>query len=127
MGHSFLWALPLFATSVWADLVKVAEAEGITYYLDPLSISVADGFRRVSVIQNYARQERSRSVVYDIDCHEHRLRFIAVTEYSDPMARGQTVDSWQTESGWIDVAFKNGQQHRRPEPYRAIVQFVCTR
>jgi hypothetical protein len=123
--------LLLSATSVLADSVKVAETSDTAYYLDPASISARNGFRRVSVIHDYSKQEpagaRSRSVLYEIDCVEERLRSIAVTEYSEPMARGPSVNSWQRESEWLYVAARTGSNIAVRTPYRPIVRFVCSR
>jgi hypothetical protein len=123
--------LLLSATSVLADWAKVAETPGTAYYLDPASISAKDGFRRVSVIHDYSKQDpagaRSRAVLYEIDCAEERLRSIAVTEYSEPMARGQGINSWQRESEWLYVAPRTGSNIAVRTPYKPAVRFVCPR
>ena len=121
----------LVATSTWADLVKVSEATDTVYYLDSASISDKDKFRRVSVIQDYAKQEpsgaRSRRVLYEIDCTEERLRSIAGMEHSDSMAQGNSVNSWERESEWLYVAPRTGSSIASRTPYRPILKFVCSR
>jgi hypothetical protein len=123
--------LLLSAPSVLADRVKVAETADTAYYVDPASISAKDGFRLVSVIHDYSKQEpagaRSRSVSYEIDCAEERLRSIAVTEYSEPMAGGQSLNSRQRESEWLYVAPRTGSNIAVRTPYKPIVRFVCSR
>ena len=123
--------LLLVATSTWADLVKVSEATDTVYYLDSASISDKDKFRRVSVIQDYAKQEtsgaRSRRVLYEIDCTEERLRSIAGTEHSDSMAQGNSVNSWERASEWLYVAPRTGSSIASRTPYRPILKSVCSR
>src|SRR4029450_7363706 len=113
------------------DLVKVSEATDTVYYLDQASISDKGKFRRVSVIQDYAKQEpsgvRSRRVLYEIDCTEERLRSIAGMEHSDSMAQGNSVNSWERESEWLYVAPRTGSRIASRTPYRSILKFVCAR
>ena len=47
---------------------------------------------------------RSRRVSYEIDCTAERLRSLSVTEHSEPMAGGTSVNSWARESDWLYVA-----------------------
>ena len=123
--------LLLAATSAWADLVKVAETANTVYYLDPASISGKGDLRRVPVIQDYPKQEpggtRSRRVSYEIDCGGERLRSVAATEYSEPMAQGKSVNSWESESEWLYVAPRTGSNIASRTPYRPILKFVCSR
>jgi len=121
----------LVATSTWADLVKVSDATDTVYYLDPASISDKGKYRRVSVIQDYAKQEpkgaRYRRVLYEIDCTEERLRSIAGMEHSDSMAQGNSFNSWERESEWLYVAARTGSSIASRTPYRPILKFVCSR
>jgi len=123
--------LLLAAASAWADWVKVTETRDTGYYLDPASISDQGDFRRVSVIQDYAQQApggvRSRRVSYEIDCAGERLRSVAATEYSQPMAQGASVNSWERESEWLSVASRTGSNIPSRTPYRPILRFVCSR
>jgi hypothetical protein len=101
------------------------------YYVDPGSVSDKDSVRRVSVLHDYAKPEpggvRSRRVVYEIDCARERLRSLSATEYSEPMAQGKTVNSWERESDWLYVAPTTGSNIPSRTPYRPIVKFVCSR
>lgn len=130
MGPLFLSALLLIAPA-YADVVKVAEADDTAYYVDASSISERDDLLRVSVVQDYSKPDfagvRSRTVLYEIDCVGERLRSIAGVEYSEAMARGQSVNSWQRESAWLYVAAKTGSHIAVRSPYRSIVKFVCSR
>jgi hypothetical protein len=81
MRTTVFLAMLLFAAAAWADLVKIAESENTTYYVDSATISIEDAYRRVSVIHDFAKSEpggmRSRLVSYDVDCTEQRLRSTA--------------------------------------------------
>ena len=123
--------LMLGAASVWADWVKVTETGDTAYYVDPAAVGDTGGFRRVSVIQDYATQGpggvRSRQVLYEIDCTGERLRSLSVTEHSEPMARGERVNSWERESEWLYVAPRTGSNIAARGTYRTILRFVCSR
>jgi surface-adhesin protein E len=123
--------LLLAATSASADWVKVSETADTVYYIDPALITDKSNLRRVSVIQNYAKQElsgvRSRVVSYEIDCAGQRLRSIAATEHSEPMAQGKSVSSWIRESDWLYLAPRTGSNIAPQTPYRPILRFVCSR
>jgi hypothetical protein len=125
-------AVMLFtAHCAWAEAVKVTETIDTVFYVDPASIGSQDNFRRVAVIQDYAKQEpsgvRSRRVVYDIDCGGERLRSLSATEHSEPMAAGKPVHSWERESDWLYVAPRTGSNIPSRTTYRAIFRFVCSR
>ena len=123
--------LMLAAAPAWADLVKVTETGDTLYYVDPTSISDKEDFRRVSVLQDYATLEpggtRSRRVSYEVDCAAERLRSVAATEYTEPMAQGKSANSWERESAWLYVAPRTGSNIPSRTPYRAILGFVCSR
>lgn len=121
----------LAATSAWASWVKVAEVGDTVYYVDPESVGGKGSVRRVSVIHDYAKEEpggvRSRRVLYEIDCAGERLKSLAATEHSEPMAQGKTLNSWERESDWLYVAPVTGSSLPSRTPYRPIVRFVCAR
>jgi len=124
-------ALLLAAAPAWADWVKITATADTVYHLDPASISDTGEFRRVSVIQDYATQEpdgtRSRRVSYEIDCVRERLRSVAATGHSEPMAQGESLGAWERESEWLYVAPKTGSSIPPRTPYRPILRFVCSR
>jgi len=123
--------LLLAATAAWADWVKVTETGDTVFYVDPAAIGTTDGHRRASVLQDYAATEpggvRSRQVSYEIDCAGERLRSLAVSEHSEPMARGARVNAWERESEWLYVAPRTGSNIPSKGAYRAILRFVCSR
>ena len=123
--------LLLAAASAWADWVKITETTDTVYYLDPALISDNGKFRRVVVIKNDATHEpagtRSRRVSYEIDCVGERLRSVASTEYSEPMAQGKSVNSWERQSEWLYVAPITGSNIPPRTPYRLILKFVCSK
>lgn len=123
--------LLLAATSAWADWMKVADDGDTVYYVDAASVGEKDGLRRVAVIHDYAKPEpggvRSRQVSYEIQCATERLRSVAATEHSEPMAQGKVVRSWERASDWHYVAARTGSNIPSRTPYWSIVRFVCSR
>jgi hypothetical protein len=124
-------AVMLFAaTSAWAEWAKVTETGDTVFYVDRASIDPKGDLRRVAVIQDYAKQEpggvRSRRVSYEIDCAAERLRSLSVTEHSEPMAGGKSVNSWERESEWLYVAPRTGSNISSRTAYRTILRFVCS-
>ena len=126
-----LTLLLLAGNSASANLVKVTEVGGTTYYVDSASVSGTDNIRRVPVIHDYATPEfdgvRSRRVIYDIDCAGERLRSVSVNEYSTSMAQGTSVRSAERETDWLYVAPVTGSSLPPRTPLRSIVKFVCSR
>ncbi len=125
-----LTLLLLLTTSASANLQKVTEVGGTTYYVDS-SVSGGDNLRRVAVVHDYATPEpdgvRSRRVVYDINCSAERLRSVSVNEYSTPMAQGTSTRSAERESDWLYVTPVTGSSLPARTPLRSIVKFVCSR
>ena len=122
--------LLLTATPAWADWVKVTEVSDTAYYVDPESLGKGN-VRRAAVIHDYAKPEpgglRSRRVMYEFDCAEQRLRSLSATEYSEPMGKGKSVNSWERESEWLYVAPTTGSNIPSRTPYRPILRFICSR
>ena len=124
-------ALLFAATSAWAEWVKVTETPDTVFYVDPASIGDKEKVRRVAVVQDYAKQEpggvRSRRVLYEIDCAGERMKSLSVMEHSEPMAGGKSVNSWERESEWLNVAPRTGSNISSSTTYRTILRFVCSR
>src|SRR5687768_2926150 len=125
----FLPLLLSAANSAWAEWVKITETTDTAFYADRASLGDKGNVRRVAVLQDYAKQEpggvRSRRVSYEIDCTAERLRSLSVTEHSESMAGGTSVNSWARESEWMYVAPRTGSNISR-STYRTILRFVCT-
>lgn len=121
--------LILAATSSSAEWTKVTATTDSAYYVDPASMSNSGNLRRVWVIQDYAKQEpngtRSWRMLLQIDCTGERLRRLAATEYSEAMAGGKILSSWDGESDWIYVAPMTGTNIPPRTPYRLILKFAC--
>jgi hypothetical protein len=124
-------ALLLAAAPAWAEWVKVTESVDTAYYVDLASIVRTGDLRRATVLQDRAGQEsdgvRSRRVSYEIDCASERLKSLAATEYSESMAQGSVVKSWESESTWLYVAPRTGSNIPSRTPYLPILRFVCSR
>lgn len=124
-------AMLLAATSAWADWTKVAATADASFYVDPASIGPKARFQQVAVVQDNAKPDsvgaRSLRVSYEIDCTEGRLRSLSATGYSEPMAVGKTVDSWNRESDWLYIAPRTGTNIAPSAVFTAVVKFVCSR
>jgi hypothetical protein len=131
MGAILTAVMLVAATSAWAEWGKVTETADTVFYVDPASIDHKGNFRRVAVIQDYAKQEpggvRSRRVLYEIDCTGEGLRSLSVSEHSEPMAGGKSMNSWERESEWLYVAPRTGSNVPSRTAYRPILKFVCSR
>jgi hypothetical protein len=94
-------------------------------------VSDKGNLRRTLVIHDYAQPEsggvRSRRVQYEINCAAPRIRSLAATEHSEPMAQGKPLNSWERESDWLYVAPTTGSNLPSRSPYRPVVRFVCSR
>jgi hypothetical protein len=114
-----------------ADWSKVAETAEAAYYVDAASIGDSNGFRRVAVAQSYAAPERggvrSRLIQYEVDCGAERLRSVAGSEHSEPMAQGARAHAWERQSEWLYVGARTGTLVASRSPYRSIVKAVCAR
>jgi hypothetical protein len=126
--------LLLVATLVSAASVKVTEFGDTVYYVEPESIARTNNYEtiyRAAVVHDYAKPEpsgvRSRKVWYEINCSAERLRSVSATEYSAPLAQGNSVNSWQRESEWLYIAPVTGTNIPAKTPYRPIVKYVCSR
>ena len=137
--RTLISALLLFAAApACADWVKVVEAADSSYYVDPTSASYRPAasmsyglnIGRVYVMQEYAKPDasgvRSRVVLYEIDCNGNGLRSLSETNYSEPMAQGKPVDSWESTSPWLYLTPITGSNIPPRTPYRPIVKFVCS-
>jgi hypothetical protein len=113
------------------DWVKVTETADASYFVDAASIARSGPFRRAAILQSYAEPEaggvRSRLVHYEIDCSGERLRSVAASEHSEPMAQGMRLHTWERASEWLYVAPRTGTSVASRTPYRSIVKLVCAR
>ena len=128
MRHLLL-SLLLPAGLASAVAVKVDEMPGTTWYVETGSIVIAGDVRRVVVVQDYANAEadgvRSRAFTYEIHCLAERLRSVAVSEHSQPMAQGSAVRSSATQWEWRYLEPRTGSNIARRTPYRSIAKLVC--
>ena len=99
--------LSLAATSAFAGWVKVgADASGV-YYLDPATMHEEESIRRISTLTDLkapgAHGERSRQSLDEYDCKGRRRRILSVSEFSEPMGRGNLLASDRIGTKWYPV------------------------
>jgi hypothetical protein len=116
------------AAAAHADWVPMGEHGGATFYIDPASVIRNGNLFRVSAIQDLAQPEagaRSRLVLYEVDCGGFAIRSLAITEYSESMAKGSRVSEAQRESPWLFVTARTGTRIAPRTPFAEIVRRVC--
>jgi len=134
--------LMALATPAWAEWVKYSQdADGASYYFDPVTVKKRGHVRRVWEIRDLRKRPRSakmwsctgrdgKSFVTNVekdtigavchrvgeampssyrslaeyDCKEDRLRVLSITTHSGSMAAGETLESQDGVSEWIDIA-----------------------
>jgi len=121
--------LALVAVSARAELTKVVDTGDVAYYVDPKTVTVDGDFRRAPLIQNFAKAGadgvRSQKLALEVDCSTTRLRSVASSWYSEPMAAGKPIESKEVDSDWLYVAPKTGSNIPPGTPYRYVWEFVC--
>ena len=108
MKKLFLVVLMMLACSAWAEWVMYFEAKTITYFYDPATIRKDGNMRRVWVLydlrERYKEAEMSYRTQYEFDCKQERVRFLAASAHSEPMAGGKTLYSSGEENNWRAIA-----------------------
>lgn len=96
------------AAPIWAQWVKVEDAEHAVHYIDSASISKIGQMRRIWVTQ-YLREkgpdgEMSRRAFLEYDCAGRRFRYLSAAKHTAPMLGGLAPSSQggtPKESGYI--------------------------
>ena len=96
--HILLVALvPIVATSVRAEWVKVGEDDGSVVYVDPSTLQKAGDVRRAWTLSDLKLARSDDVVSYrtldDFNCKEARRRTLFRVTYAGPMATGKVLDS----------------------------------
>ena len=108
MKKLFLVSLMMLAGSAWAEWVMYSQRESVTYYYDSATIRKDGNMRRVWVLydlrERYKEAEMSYRTQYEFDCKQERVRFLAASAHSEPMAGGKTLYSSGEENNWRAIA-----------------------
>jgi hypothetical protein len=112
-------AVPVVAQAEW---VFVSKSDKINYYLDPSSVEIDWGFRRVWQLQDLVQPEegvRSRRFLAEYECPQKRWRVLQISSHTEPMATGNPVVSGPQSREWEFIVPNT--------PGEAMFKMVCSR
>ena len=103
-----LFSLLLVAGSACAEWERVAvNTDGTTAYVDPATIQKTGELVRVSELQDLKERSpdggMSVPLRNEYDCGARKYRNIVLAEYSEPMAKGNTVALDNSPDDWHEV------------------------
>ena len=108
MKKLFLVSLMMLAGSAWAEWVMYSKNEEATFYFDPATIRKDGNMRRVWELQDLSKRHKegeiSRRLRAEYNCKQERVRFLAASAHSEPMAGGKTLYSSGEENNWRAIA-----------------------
>ena len=108
MKKLFLVSLMMLAGSSWAEWVMYSKNESETVYYDPATIRKDGNMRRVWELQDLSKRHKegeiSRRLRAEYDCKQERVRFLAASGHSEPMAGGKVLMTEEGPSGWQEIA-----------------------
>lgn len=115
--------LALAAAPAWAEWVNLSETDTATHYIDPATIRKDGNLRRVWELQDLKQRhkdgEMSRRVLAEYDCKEERRRFLSISGHSEPMARGNVLDTDYSPGEWRYIPPNT--------PSESVLRFVCAK
>lgn len=104
---TLLLALLLITGSAWAEWVRVAWNDAADIYIDPATIRIDGGLRRVWEVQDLKQRgeggklsSRYRS---EYDCKQERYKFLSLSYHSEAMASGTLLASEIGNDRWLDI------------------------
>ena len=118
MKKLFLIGLMMLASSAWAEWVFYSETDTSTFYYDPATIKKDGHIRRVWELNNLRKRhkdgEMSRRYRTEYDCKQERMKFLGLSEHSEPMAGGEVLKTLGEDKEWravppgtpVEITFK---------------------
>ena len=107
MKKLFLVCLMMLAGSAWAEWVFYSETDTITFYYDPATIKKDGHIRRVWQLTDLRKRhkdgEMSRRSRIEYDCKQERMKFLGLSEHSEPMAGGEVLVMEGEDKEWREV------------------------
>jgi hypothetical protein len=102
-----LICLMMLAGSAWAEWVMYDQTDTNTFYYDPATIRKDGHIRRVWKIQDLRKRSQtgfmSARTREEFDCKQERMRYLGLSEHSEPMAGGKTLNTWGEDKDWREV------------------------
>ena len=107
MKKLFLIGLMMLASSTWAEWVFYSETDRSTFYYDPATIRKDGHIRRVWELNDLRKRhkdgEMSRRYRAEYDCKQERMRYLGLSEHSEPMAAGKLLNTFGEDKDWREV------------------------
>ena len=107
MKKLFFVCLMMLAGSAWAEWVFYSETDTSTFYYDPATIKKDGHIRRVWELNNLRKRhkegEMSRRYRVEYDCKQERMKFLGLSEHSEPMAGGEVLKTLGEDKEWREV------------------------
>lgn len=107
MKKLFVVCLMMLAGSAWAEWVYFSETDTNLFYYDPATIRKDGHIRRVWELTDLRKRhkdgEMSRRYRIEYDCKQERMKFLGLTEHSEPMAGGEVLKTLGEDKVWRDV------------------------
>jgi hypothetical protein len=103
-----LFVLLMMTCSVsWGGWVMHAETDTTTHYYDPATLKKDGHIRKVWVLQDLKKRhkdgEMSRRARGEYDCKQERVRYLTMTEHSEPMAGGEVLLNAGEDRVWREI------------------------
>ena len=99
--------IALLAAPAWAKWVPMEDGIDMFVYIDPATTQKNDQFRRVEAMQDLKEKgndgEMSRRILIEFDCKEQLSRTLTIFSYSEPMAGGKLLRTYDYYSRWTAV------------------------
>lgn len=99
----------LFATgSAWAEWVSLGESDSMTAHIDPDTLRTDGNLRKVWILINFKQRNTDGTMSVrskqEFDCKNERYRFLAFSNYSEPMTGGKLIFNSENSSSWHEIA-----------------------
>ena len=123
MKKLFLIGLMLLTGSAWAEWVRYAESEEVTFYYDSYTIRKEGNLRRVWELQDLRKREKDGNISVrarlEYDCKNERSRHLGLSTHSEPMAGGTVLSTDGEDNNWLAIPPST--------PFGTILNIVCTK
>ena len=107
---ALLGLLLMVTPSAWAEWVKVGESgqvNKVDHYINFPTVRIDGNFRKFWVLQD-GKQQRGGALSFrarlEIDCKEERIRLLALSSHTGPMATGDFVSDESRIREWREIA-----------------------
>ena len=97
----------MLAGSALAEWVMYDTTDTNTFYYDPATIRKDGHIRRVWKLQDLRKRHKDGEMSVrsreEFDCTQERMRYLALSTHSEPMAGGVVLESFGEDKDWRNV------------------------